>query len=93
MKNIFKYFENPTESNQAELLMYLQALTDLENGKLGPSDIELLAPVIDIVMKHPEYAYRYATSIIKTRWHDAEEYIQKDELYWNKYCIEFNIQE
>ena len=93
MKNIFKYFENPTESNQAELLMHLQTLADFENNKFGPSDAELLKSVINIIMKHPEYAYRYAITIIKARWHDAEEYIQKDQLYWDKYCLEFNIQE
>lgn len=44
--------------------------------------------------KHPraaEWAYWYASNIIKGRWAEAEPVIMQDEFWWDRYHLTFNL--
>jgi hypothetical protein len=45
-----------------------------------------------IIMKVPGYAIQYARDILKERWVDAEPYIMKDHVVWDRYKKHFGIE-
>jgi len=55
------------------------------------ADYKYTPEQLELIKLHPEYAYTYATNIIKDRWSEAEPYIQQDRYIWRGYKEEFNI--
>ena len=47
--------------------------------------------ILHIIKKTPEYAYLYATDIIKGRFIEAEEYIKEDKDWWDEYRLKWGI--
>ena len=44
-----------------------------------------------IIMKSPRYSYCYARGVIKDRWIEAEPYIHRSSIWWDEYCLWFNL--
>ena len=57
--------------------------TDIVKGRFKHAE--------SLIMKFPKWAFMYAKDIIKGRWIAAEPYIAKDEIYFDKYNTEFNV--
>jgi uncharacterized protein YfkK (UPF0435 family) len=55
----------------------------IESNKYKNEDEEEL---LNIIMKNPKYAYKYASVFIKDRWPEAEPYIMKNAEYANLYA-------
>ena len=77
MLNIFNYFDEPDTLDRPELKNAL----DLLDSNFKPQYKEILEPILPLLKKTPKYAYKYACSVLESRWHEAEVYIKKDPEY------------
>ena len=87
MLNVFKYFDQPKELNQSDLMDKMYLLYDeLYYGLLGPKDKERLESLLPLIKKDPRGAGLYAKYILQKRWPEAEPTIMKSPLYAYHYA-------
>jgi hypothetical protein len=84
MLNVFNYYDEPTSLNRADLIPHMDLLKRMHSIISDANAKEILAPVINIIKRSPDFAYMYALYVLKSRWEEAEPYIMHDpnNAYW-----------
>ncbi len=88
MLNIFDFYDNPSELNNNELQSHMHLLESIVSVSKRPNAKEVLAPVLNIIKKSPEYAYLYIITVLKKRrWKEVEPVIMKDAYFAFNYAL------
>ena len=88
MLNVFNFYDKPKELDNSDLMDKMDLLESIISISKQPNAKEILAPVINIIKKSPEYAYLYVITVLKKqRWKEVESVIGSDAYYAFNYAL------